>query len=100
MFFVFSDTFWFDWENMSSKIGPGIRFVFWKIGSGSIPQVHIEDSSEIMYVSGNSACLLKTCIEEIPNCYHYIYRFMNCSRYACLTHYFDNFWDNQYASDD
>lgn len=96
-FFVFSDTFWFDWENMSSKIGPGIRFVFWKIGAGSIPQVHIEDSSEIMYVSGNSACLLKTCIEEIPNCYHYIYRFMNCSRYACLTHYFDNFWDNQYA---
>jgi len=97
-FFVFSDTFCFDWEKMYAKIGDRIRFVFWKIGAGTIPEVHhIEDSTEIMYVSGNSACLLKTCIEEIPNCYHYIYRFMNCSRYACLTQYFDNLWDNEYA---
>ena len=101
-FFIFSQDFCFDWENLTAC--PGIRFVFWKIGSNSnsnIPEFHVEDSKEIMYVSGNSACLLKTCIEEIP-CHdykhNYIYRFMNCSRYTCLTHYFDNFWDSSASS--
>jgi hypothetical protein len=104
-FFIFSQEFCFDWENLGERIRPGIRFVFWKIGSTGndikrIPEFRVEEPTEIMYVSGNSACLLKTCIEEIPDYHDYIYRFMNCSRYACLTQYFDNFWDNLQVSTD
>lgn len=104
-FFIFSQEFCFDWENLAGRIRPGIRFVFWKIGSTGndikrIPEFRVEEPTEIMYVSGNSACLLKTCIEEIPDYHDYIYRFMNCSRYACLTQYFDNFWDNLQVSTD
>ena len=95
-FFIFSDNFRFDWNELSAKIRPGgnVRFVFWKIGGGgSINEFHTKDFTEFMYVSGNSPCLLRTCMQNIGDYQDYIYRYMNCSRYTCLTHYFDNFWD-------
>ena len=94
--FIFSDSFRFDWNIFLPSHNPIYKtsqVIFWNIGSQEIDLANkINDS--IIFMSGSYPALFSYfCgydIAEKSSSYSFVHHVLQCSRYSCLTTYFDS----------